>query len=147
MKGFSMKGKGFEPVALLIAGILGIVGLVLFGMGFSTGYYVFGEMNSYLVLLLLSVGIVVELVGAIIKAKGMTGFWTLLFSYAGLALLTAAAFLLVGDRVEGIGNCIVTDYDAGHGGEEAIYYSLAASGVMMVGVILNIIGCYSKKAY
>ena len=51
---------------------------------------------------------------------------------------------MIGDRVEGIGNCVITDYDSGHGGEEAIYYSLAASGTMLLGMIFNIVGSFSK---
>lgn len=147
MKKMKLRGNGFEPVSQFIAAVLGLVGLIFFLMGFSTGYYMFGQMNSGYVLLLLAVGIVVEFIGGILKGKGMKQFWTLLFSYSGIALLTAAAFLLIGDRVEGIGNCIVTDFDAGHGGEEAIYYSLIASTAMILGVVMNIIGCFSKKAY
>lgn len=147
MKGFKLSQSGFEPMSQLMAAILGVVGLVLFLLGFSTGYYTFGQMNSGYVLLLLAVGIVVEFIGAVLKGKGMKQFGTLLFSYCGIALLTAAAFLLIGDRVEGIGNCIVTDFDAGHGGEEAIYYSLLASAAMLLGVVFNIAGCFSKKSY
>ena len=44
----------------------------------------------------------------------------------------------------GIGNCIVTDYDSGHGGEEAIYYSLAASGAMLLGMIFNVVGSFCR---
>ena len=38
----------------------------------------------------------------------------------------------------------VTDYDSGHGGEEAIYYSLAASGAMLLGMIFNVVGSFCK---
>lgn len=147
MKGYKLSERGVEPLFLFLAAVLGIVGLVLFLMGFSTGYYTFGEMNSGYVLLLLTASIVVEFIGAVFKGKGKKQLWTLLFSYCGIALLTGAAFLLIGDRVEGIGNCIVTDFDSGHGGEEAIYCSVAASVAMLFGVVLNIIGCFSKKSY
>lgn len=146
-EGFKLRESGFEPVAQLIAAVLGVVGLMLFLLGFSTGYYTFGQMNSGYVLLSLVVGIVAEIIGVVLKGRGMKQFGTLLFSYCGIALLTVAAFLLIGDRVEGIGNCIVTDFDAGHGGEEAIYYSLVASASMMLGVVFNIAGCFSKKSY
>ena len=69
--------------------------------------------------------------------------WTRFLTFAITALLVAGAILLIGDRVEGIGNCIVTDYDSGHGGEEAIYYSLAASGAMLLGMIFNVVGAFA----
>ena len=68
----------------------------------------------------------------------------LFLTFAITALLVAGAILLIGDRVEGIGNCIVTDYDSGHGGEEAIYYSLAASGAMLLGMIFNVVGSFCR---
>ena len=70
--------------------------------------------------------------------------WTRFLTFAVTALLVAGAMLLIGDRVEGIGNCIVTDYDSGHGGEEAIYYSLAASGAMLLGMIFNVVGSFCR---
>ena len=70
--------------------------------------------------------------------------WTRFLTFAITALLVAGAILLIGDRVEGIGNCIVTDYDSGHGGEEAIYYSLAASGAMLLGMIFNVVGAFAE---
>ena len=51
---------------------------------------------------------------------------------------------LVGDRVEGIGNCIMTDYDSGHGGEEAIYLSLGSILAALAAMVFNIIGAFGK---
>lgn len=147
MKGNNSRKIGFEPVAQLAGTVLGVVAFVLFLLGFSTGYYIFGQMNSVVIVILLTAGIIMEFLGFILRKKGVQSFWVLLFSYFGIAFFTGAAFLLIGDRVEGIGNCIVTDFDAGHGGEEAIYYSLAASGLLLVSVVLNVIGCFSKKSY
>lgn len=59
--------------------------------------------------------------------------------------LVAAAALLLGDRVEGIGYTLVTDYDAGHGGEEACIMSLVSSGIMLLDAILNITKNFLKK--
>lgn len=131
-----------ERITYVIAAVFAIIGLVLFFCSFSTGYYIFGEMNSNMVLLLLAVGILVELFSAFALTKWKDKVWTKLLGFAAIALLAASAILLMGDRVEGIGNCIVTDYDAGHGGEEAIYYSIAGSVVMLLGVIVNIIGSF-----
>lgn len=134
-----------EKVTYVVAAVFSVIGLLQFFCSFSTGYYIFGEMNSYMVLLLLVVGITVEVLSFFALTRWKGSFWTKLLSFAAIALLTAAAILLLGDRVEGIGNCIVTDYDAGHGGEEAIYYSLAGSAAMLLGVISNIIGCFFKE--
>ncbi|MBR2843177.1 MAG: hypothetical protein IKF06_07870, partial [Lachnospiraceae bacterium] len=53
---------------------------------------------------------------------------------------------LIGDRVEGIGNCILTDYDSGHGGEEAIYMSLGGAIAWLAAMVFNIIGAFGKDA-
>lgn len=134
-----------EKITYVIAAVFSVIGIVLFFCSFSTGYYIFGEMNSYMVLLLLAMGIIVEVFSVFALTKWKGSFWTKLLDFVAIALLTAAAMLLLGDRVEGIGNCIVTDYDAGHGGEEAIYYSLAGSAAMLLGVTSNIIGCFFKE--
>lgn len=124
--------------------ILATAGLVCFLLSYTTNYYTFGQMNSLLILPMILVGIGVE-VFALYGAKKWEGkLWTELLTYVVTALLAAAAILLIGDRVEGIGNCIVTHYDSGHGGEEAIYYSLAGSALMLVGMMVNIAGSFSK---
>ncbi len=133
-----------EKITGIMAAVLGIGGLVMFFMSFTTGYYIFGEMNSRKIMILLIAAIAVEIITVITQSVFKRSFWTLLLPYVAIGLFAAAAFLLIGDRVEGIGNCIVTDYDAGHGGEEAIYYSLIGSGLMVIGIISNIIGCFTK---
>ena len=90
------------------------------------------------------VGMGMELFSLVAMAKWGDKMWTRFLTFAVTALLAAGAILLIGDRVEGIGNCVITDYDSGHGGEEAIYYSLAASGTMLLGMIFNIVGSFSK---
>ena len=61
-----------------------------------------------------------------------------------IGCLAGAAALLLGDRVEGIGNCIVTDYDSGHGGEEAIYMSLASCILMLASAVYIIVGSFAQ---
>lgn len=134
-----------EKITYIIAAACGAAGLALFLLSFSTGYYLFGQLNSNMVLLLLAAGIFIEVFSVFAISRWKDMFWTKLLGFAGIALLTAAAILLLGDRVEGIGNCIVTDYDAGHGGEEAIYYSIAGTVVMLLGVVSNIIGSFTKE--
>ena len=128
----------------VLALLLNVVGTVLFAVSYTTGYYTFGEMNSLMVLSFFLVGIGMEIFALIAMVKWGDKLWVRFLTYAITALMVAGAMMLIGDRVEGIGNCIVTDYDSGHGGEEAIYYSLAASGVMLVGAIFNIVGSFAK---
>ena len=101
-------------------------------------------MNSLMILSFFLVGMGVEIFTLIAMVKWGDKLWVRFLTYAITALMIAGAMLLIGDRVEGIGNCVITDYDSGHGGEEAIYYSLAASGVMVVGAIFNIMGSFCK---
>ena len=137
---FSKLEFAMEFLALL----LNVVGLVLFGVSYTTGYYTFREMNSPMILSFFLVGIGMEIFSMIAMTKWGDKMWTRFLTFAVTALLVAGAMLLIGDRVEGIGNCIVTDYDSGHGGEEAIYYSLAASGAMLLGTIFNVVGSFCK---
>ena len=137
---FSKLEFAMEVLVLL----LNVVGLVLFGVSYTTGYYTFGEMNSPMILSFFLVGIGMEIFSMIAMTKWGDKMWTRFLTFAVTALLVAGAMLLIGDRVEGIGNCIVTDYDSGHGGEEAIYYSLAASGAMLLGTIFNVVGSFCK---
>lgn len=137
---FSKLEFAMEVLVLL----LNVVGTVLFAVSYTTGYYTFGEMNSLMILSFFLVGMGVEIFALIAMVKWGDKLWVRFLTYAITALMIAGAMLLIGDRVEGIGNCVITDYDSGHGGEEAIYYSLAASGVMMVGAIFNIMGSFCK---
>ena len=137
---FSKLEFAMEALALL----LNVVGTVLFAVSYTTGYYTFGEMNSLMILSFFLVGMGVEIFALIAMVEWGDKFWVRFLTYAITALMIAGAMLLIGDRVEGIGNCVITDYGSGHGGEEAIYYSLAASGVMMVGAIFNIMGSFCK---
>lgn len=135
----------FELAAGVITIICGIAALVFFLASYRTGYYTFGQMNSLVILPFFLAGIAAEIFTLIALKKWGNQFWTQLLTFAVTALFCAGAILLIGDRVEGIGNCIVTDYDSGHGGEESIYRSLAASGILMAGALANIIGSFARK--
>ena len=139
-----MKKNGFELTAGIVTLVLSVAALVLFFLSYTTGYYIFGQMQSSVIAALLGTGIAVEIAAIILRSKLPGALWPKLLTFAVTALLAAAAMLLVGARVEGIGNCIVTDYDSGHGGEEAIYMSLAASVLMLAAVVYNIIGSYGR---
>lgn len=137
--------NGTERKMGRVALILELLAVVLFFVSYTTGYYTFGEMNSIFVLVMLAVAIIVELISLIVSKKDDEKFWKKLLSFVVIALLAFAATMLMGDRVEGIGNCIVTDYDSGHGGEEAIYLSIASSALMLLGIVAKSIGNFSKS--
>ena len=135
------KFSRLEFVMGVLSLLLNIVGLVLFFVSYTTGYYKFGEMNSPMILSFFLVGIGMEIFSLLAMVKWGDKMWTRFLTFAITALLVAGAILLIG---EGIGNCIVTDFDSGHGGEEAIYYSLAASGAMLLGMIFNVVGSFCR---
>ena len=128
----------------IITIVFAILGLVFFRLSYTTGYYTFGQMNSKLVMILAAAAIVVELVYIILQKKVRETVFAPFFNWAVIAMLMAAALLLIGDRVEGIGNCIVTDYDSGHGGEEAIYMSIAGALLFIIGAIFAIAATFKK---
>ncbi|MDE6590911.1 MAG: hypothetical protein K2K53_11320, partial [Oscillospiraceae bacterium] len=136
--------NGLEFITSAVSLVLTIAALVLFCLSYTTGYYIFGQMQSGVTATLIAGALVVEIAALIVRQKFPTALWPKFFTFAVTALLAAAAMLLVGDRVEGIGNCIITDYDSGHGGEEAIYLSLAASGLMLIAMIYNLIGSFGR---
>ncbi len=124
--------------------VLTILALVLFGLGFSTGYYTFGQMNSTLVAICLGGALLIECCALFCLKKFPDAFWPRLLTFLVTAALAFGSMTLLGDRVEGIGNCILTDYDSGHGGEEAIYYSLGGVLAALAAMVFNIIGAFSR---
>ena len=135
-----------ETVTGAIVLLLSVLGIVLFALGFSTGYYIYGQMNSTLITLTAVGAIVLECAAIFCLNKFQSAWWPKLLTFGVTALLAFAAMTLIGDRVEGIGNCILTDYDSGHGGEEAIYLSLGGAIAWLVAMVFNIIGAFGKDA-
>ena len=138
------KKSGLHLTIGAISLVLGVLALVLFLLSFTTNYYTFGGLNSPLVLTLILGGLVFTALSIWLHHKFPENTLVRFAPFAVIACFAAAAMLLVGDRVEGIGTCIMTDYDSGHGGEEAIYMSLASSVLMLIAVVYNIIGCFHK---
>lgn len=124
---------------------LALLGLVLMILSYTTGYYVFGKANSILILVLIVIAILCTIASLIFQKKQGKDWLIDLLSLLVTISLVAAAALLLGDRVEGIGYTLVTDYDAGHGGEEACIMSLVSSGIMLLDAILNITKNFLKK--
>ena len=138
------KKPGVHLTIGVITLVLTVLALCLFLGSFTTNYYTFGGMNSGLILTLILGAIVFTVLSWWLNRRFPDNIWVRFAPFAVIACLAAAAMLLVGDRVEGIGNCIVTDYDSGHGGEEAIYMSLASSVLMLIAMVYNIIGSFHK---
>ena len=131
---------GFAVIALTV------LALVLFGLGFSTGYYTYGQMNSVLVTVCYGAALLIECVSLVCLKKFPKAVWPRLLTFLVTAALAFGALTLLGDRVEGIGICILTDYDSGHGGEEAIYFSLGSMLAALAAMVFNIIGAFGKDA-
>ncbi|MBQ6526892.1 MAG: hypothetical protein IJI38_00055, partial [Clostridia bacterium] len=121
---------------------LTVLALVLFGLGFSTGYYIYGQMNSVLVTIAFGGALLLECFALFSLKKFPKALWPRLLTFLVTAALAFGALTLLGDRVEGIGNCILTDYDSGHGGEEAIYFSLGGMLAALAAMVFNIIGAF-----
>ncbi|EET61173.1 hypothetical protein BRYFOR_06818 [Marvinbryantia formatexigens DSM 14469] len=141
--------------------VLTVAGMVLFLLSYTTGYYVFGQMHSVAILICLFTAVVVEMAGAYVRERGLVKIsgkisnnaeigvyaqkkspekeWTYILVIAMIVLLCQAVGMILMDRVEAVGNCIVTDFDSGHGGEEAVYMSFAAIGFFLITVILGIV--------
>ncbi len=134
---------GMEFVCGAVTLVLAAVALVLFGLSYTTGYYTFGQMQSGIIAALLGGGLVSGIAALVLRRRLPDKLWPKLITFAVTGLFSGAAALILGDRVEGIGNCIVTDYDSGHGGEEAIYLSLAAIALLLAAVVYNLIGSFA----
>ena len=138
------KGAGMHLTTGLISCALTLLGGVLYYLSHKTNYYILGQMNSGLILALIGCALVVEIAALLLVRKFPKALWTQFLTFGVTALLVASAMLIVGDRVEGIGNCILTDYDSGHGGEEAIYMSLIGAASLLAATVYNIIGSFSR---
>ncbi len=125
---------------------LTVLGLGLFLMSFTTNYYTYGGLNSPLITALIACALVCVCADMILSRAFPDAIWTKYLTFLGTGLLAASAVLIIGDRVEAIGTTIMTDYDSGHGGEEAIYYSLGGAVCLLIAMVYNIIGVSGEKA-
>ena len=119
---------------------LAALGLVLYLMSFTTNYYPYGGQNSVLITVLIAGAMLCACADLVLSRKLPEAVWPKYLSFVTTGLLAAAAILIIGDRVEAIGTTIVTDYDSGHGGEEAVYYSLGGVVCLLIAMVYNIIG-------
>ena len=135
-----------ETITGAIVIVLSILGIILFALNFSTGYYIYGQMNSVVITICAIGAVILECAAIFCLNIFSDAWWPKLLTFGVTALLAFSAMTLIGDRVEGIGNCILTDYDSGHGGEEAIYMSLGGAIAWLAAMVFNIIGAFGKDA-
>lgn len=119
--------------------ILTVVGLTLFLVSYTTKYYVFGQMHSVAILISLAGALAVEVIGLCARERYPQKEWPHILVVIMIVLLCCGIGLILMDRVEAVGNCVVTNFDEGHGGEEAVYISFAAILAIMAAVILGIV--------
>ena len=126
--------------------VLGLIGAIFLALSYNTGYVsiVYGTKNSITLTVL---AIVIPAAALILVLGQWKGFLKSehiynLVSYALVIALILAILLLLADRVDAIGNCIVAPWDAGHGGEDSCYLSFVSMGVWAVAMIGNIVLCF-----
>lgn len=136
--------KGFQFYALVVALCMTVLGLVLSFLSYTTGYYALGDKNSILVVILAAMALLMGLASLWLGLRYADNDWPGIIPILFAVFLILAAVFHIGDRFEGIGVCIVTDYDAGHGGEEAIYLSIAATVLWLAAAVLVLIGNFKQ---
>lgn len=136
--------KGFQFYALVAALCMTVLGLVLSFLSYTTGYYALGDKNSILVVIFAAMALLMGLASLWLGLRYADNNWPGVIPILFAVFLILAAVFHIGDRFEGIGVCIVTDYDAGHGGEEAIYLSIAATVLWLAAAVLVLIGNFKQ---
>ncbi len=146
--------KAYNKGLLICAGItfaITITGIVFFLLSYGTGYIgiVYGEKNSLWITAFLIAVIVIYILLFLGTSKfKMREEICNVLTYVLVVLFTLCIVLLLADRVDAIGNCIVAPWDAGHGGEDSCYLSFVSMGcwfaAMAGNMAVSFIG-YRKK--
>ena len=71
--------------------------------------------------------------------------WPHIFMTVMIALICWGIGMILMDRIEAVGNCIVTDFDSGHGGEEAVYMSFVAILFLLTSVVSGIVKSFRSE--
>lgn len=119
-----------------------MIGLVFFLLSYTTGYYVFGEMKSYLILAGIIGALILETTALIFSQKFNRQILADICVLSVTVLCVFSMIMLLGDRVEGIGFTVVTQFDAGHGGAEACYLSFVSCAGLLLGGCVNVINSF-----
>lgn len=123
--------------------ILTVIGMVLFLLSYTTGYYVFGQMHSVMIMVCLFASVVAELAGAYLREENPRKEWPYLFMTAVVVLLCWSVGMILMDRVEAVGTCVLTDFDSGHGGEQAVYMCFVAILLFLAAVVMGIVKSFT----
>lgn len=131
----------------IVSLVFTMIGIVPFILSYRTGYVsiVYGEDNSIRITVLLVILVLMTIVLIAVRlteAKAVERIYEPV-TYLLVILLTTAAILLLVDRVEAIGNCIIAPWDAGHGGEESCYLAFGAIGCWCAALMADIVGCFT----
>ena len=128
-----LKSKGVSAVAILIAAVVALVGLILYAVYITNG----GALNPA-VLVMLIAGILLEL--------------SLLFLSGDLAdfvAILAPVLLVIGAALElGDGICNIADWASGiicFGNPDLAESNLAITGTLMGSVLISIIACFMRR--
>ena len=130
----------------IVMSIMIVIGLILYLLSYTTGYYVFGQMHSILILVCLFVSVIAVMAGAFLRESNPGKEWPRIFMTAVIILICWSIGLILMDRVEAVGNCVVTDFDSGHGGEEAVYISFASIAVLLITTIIGIVKSFGRNS-
>lgn len=123
--------------------IFTIIGMILFLLNYTTGYYQFGQRHSVMIICCLFGAVVAELVSMYARENYPEKEWPFLILTAAVVLICWGAGMLLMDRIEAVGTCVITDFDSGHGGEEAVYQAFVALLFFLAAVVLGIIKSFT----
>lgn len=126
--------------------LLAVVGAVFFGLSYTTGYnqIVYGENNSVTITVLLVFAVLIPCAAAVVQCLHIPGTEEIcdLAAVAASILFLLCLVLLLADRVDAIGNCIVAPWDAGHGGEDSCYLAFVSMGCWLAAAVASIVGSF-----
>lgn len=130
----------------IVMSIMIVIGLILYLLSYTTGYYVFGQMHSILILACLLISVIAVITGAFLRESNPGKEWPRILMTAVIILICWSIGMILMDRVEAVGNCVVTDFDSGHGGEEAVYISFASIAVLLITTSIGIVKSFGRSS-
>ena len=136
------QGKSKVDIAVMV---LTVIGTGVFLLSYMTGYYAFGTMHSVSITVCLGTAFLLGFLGGWTQRLYPWREWPWIIRIVVITLLSCSIGLILTDRVEAAGYCVVTDFDAGHGGEEAVYISCVAIGFLMLAIICEIVTCFLSE--
>lgn len=139
------KNKKRKNKSDIVMSIMIVVGLALHILSYMTGYYVFGQMHSVLISICLLLSVAAVIMRAFLEGCNPEKEWPWLFMTSSVIMISWSIGMIMMDRVEAVGNCVVTDFDSGHGGEEAVYISMASVAVLLLTILTGIVRSFGRS--